>query len=168
MPLDQNFTLMDLRAAALASVLFSLFAFAPGYALGWCTNALSFRQRLLSTRLLIAVVISVSVSPVLLYLVGMLSVWAIWAVTAASAVTVAILLVRELRVGIPRPARVHVGFLLVVAAWVLVAAGSLVDLQIKDRLYFSSTVHDSSVRAPMTAAISRTGVRPANPLFFPD
>ena len=73
MPLDQNFTLMGLRAAALASALFSLFAFAPGYALGWCTNVLSFRQRLLSTRLLVAVVISVSV-------------WPIWAATAASAV----------------------------------------------------------------------------------
>jgi hypothetical protein len=167
MPPDQNFTLIDLRAVALASALFSLFAFAPGYALGWCTNALSFRQRLLSTRLLIAVVISVSVTPVLLYLVGALSVWAIWAVTATSAVTVVILLVRELRGGIPRPGRVSVVFLLVVAAWVLVAIGSLVDLQIKDRLYFSPTVHDYSVRAPITAAISRTGVRPANPLFFP-
>jgi hypothetical protein len=167
MPLDQNFTLIDLRAAALASVLFSLFAFAPGYALGWCTNVLSFRQRLLSTRLLIAVVISVSVFPALSYWVGMLSVWAIWAVTAASAVAVVVLLVRELRVGIPRPARVHVGFLLVVAAWVLIAIGSLVDLQMQDRLYFSATATDYSVRAPITAAISRTGVRPANPLFFP-
>jgi hypothetical protein len=167
MPLVQNFTLIDLRAVALASILFSLFAFAPGYALGWCANVLAFRQRLLSTRLLIAVVISVSVSPALLYWVGALSVWAIWAVTAASAVTVVILLIRELRGGIPRPARVHVVFLLVVAAWVLVAIGSLVDLQIKERLYFSPTVHDYSVRAPITAAISRTGVRPANPLFFP-
>src|ERR1035437_3976774 len=167
MPLDQNFTLLDLRAAALASALFSLFAFAPGYALGWCTNVLSFRQRLLSTRLLIAVVISVSVFPALSYWVGMLSVWAIWAVTAASAVAVVILLVRELRVGIPRPARMHVRFLLVVAAWVLIAIGSLVDLQMQDRLYFSATASDHSVRAPITAAIGRTGVRPANPLFFP-
>ena len=110
MPLAQNFTLIDLRAVALASVLFSLFAFAPGYALGWCTNVLSFRQRLLSTRLLIAVVISVSVFPALSYWVGMLSVWAIWAVTAVSAVAVAVLLIRELRVGIPRPSRVHVRF----------------------------------------------------------
>src|ERR1035437_2521890 len=167
MPLDQNFTLLDLRAAALASALFSLFAFAPGYALGWCTNVLSFRQRLLSTRLLIAVVISVSVFPALSYWVGMLSVWAIWAVTAVSAVTVVILLVRELRGRWPRPARVHVGFLLVVAAWVLIAIGSLVDLQMQDRLYFSPTVHDHAVRAPITAAISRSGVRPPNPLFFP-
>jgi hypothetical protein len=70
MPLDQDFTLIDLRAAALASVLFSLVAFAPGYALGWCTNVLSFRQRLMRTRLLIAVVISVSVSLALSYWVG--------------------------------------------------------------------------------------------------
>ena len=70
MPQDRNFTLIDLRAAALASVLFSLFAFAPGYPLGWCTNVLSFRQRLPSTRLPIAVVIFVSATPVLLYLVG--------------------------------------------------------------------------------------------------
>jgi hypothetical protein len=126
MPLAQNFTLIDLRAAALASVLFSLFAFAPGYALGWCTNVLSFRQRLLSTRLLIAVVISASVFPALSYWVGMLSVWAIWAVTAVSAVAVAILLIRELRAGIPRPSRVHVRFFLIVVAWVLFAIGSLV------------------------------------------
>src|SRR5258708_30172229 len=88
MPLDQNFTLIDIRAVALASVLFSLFAFAPGYALGWFTNVLSFRRRLLSTRMLIAVVISVSVFPALSYWVGMLSVWAIWALTAVSAVAV--------------------------------------------------------------------------------
>src|SRR5450759_1660126 len=117
MQLGQNFTLIDLRAAALATVLFSLFAFAPGYALGWFTDVLSFRQRLLSTRLLIAVVISVSVFPALSYLIGMLSVLAIWAVTAVSAVAVVILLVRELRGGWPRPARVQVRFLLVVAAW---------------------------------------------------
>jgi hypothetical protein len=167
MPLDQNFTLIDLRAVTLASVLFSLFAFAPGYALGWCANVLAFRQRLLSTRLLIAVVISVSVSPALAYWLGSLSVWAIWAATAVSAVAVVILLICELRRGIPRPRRVHVVFFLVVAAWVLIAISSLVDLQINDRLYFSPTVHDYSVRVPMTAAISRTGVRPANPLFFP-
>src|SRR6266567_3750986 len=115
MPLAQNFTLIDLRAVALASVLFSLFAFAPGYALGWCTNVLRFRQRLLSTRLLIAVVISVSVFPALSYWLGALSVWAIWAVTAASAVTVVFLLIRELRGGIPRFARLQVVFLLAVA-----------------------------------------------------
>ena len=73
MPLDQNFTMIDVQAAALASALFALFAFAPGYALGWFTNVFSFRQRLLSTRLLIAVVISVF---------G----WPIWTVSAASAV----------------------------------------------------------------------------------
>src|SRR4051794_861637 len=121
MPLDQNFTVIDLRAAALASVLFSLFAFAPGYALCWSTNVLSFRQRLLSTRLLIAIVISVSISPILSYWVGMLSVWAIWAVTTVSALAVVILLIRELHSGIPRPSRVHIRFLLIVAAWVMIA-----------------------------------------------
>jgi hypothetical protein len=167
MPLAQNFTLIDLRAAALASLLFSLFAFAPGYALGWCTNVLLFRQRLLSTRLLIAVVMSVSLFPALSYWVGMLSVWAIWGITAASATAVIVLLTRELCAGIARPSRMHIRFLLIVAAWVLIAIGSLVDLQIQDRLYFSSTVHDHSIRAPITAAISRSGVRPPNPLFFP-
>ena len=87
MPLDRSFTLIDPRAVALAPVLFSLFAFAPGYALGWCTNALSFRQRLPSTRLPVAVVISVSVTPVWWYWVGALPVWAIWAVTASAVET---------------------------------------------------------------------------------
>jgi hypothetical protein len=76
-------------------------------------------------------------------------------------------LIGELRGGIRTPSRLQVVFLLVVAAWVLGATGSLVDLQIQDRLYFSPTVHDYSVRAPITAAISRTGVPPSNPLFFP-
>jgi len=167
MPLSQNFTLIDLRAAALASVLFSLFAFAPGYVFGWCTNILMFRRRLLSTRLLIGVVLSVSVFPVLSYWLGVLSVWAIWAVTAASGATVVILLIGELRAGIRRPTRLQFVYLLMVAAWILVAMSSLVDLQIQDRLYFSPTVHDYSIRAPITAAISRTGVPPSNPLFFP-
>src|SRR6185369_12092458 len=128
---------------------------------------LMFRRRLLSTRLLIGVVLSVSVFPVLSYWLGVLSVWAIWAVTAASGATVVILLIGELRAGIRRPTRLQFVYLLMVAAWILVAMSSLVDLQIQDRLYFSPTVHDYSIRAPITAAISRTGVPPSNPLFFP-
>ena len=44
---------------------------------------------------------------------------------------------------------------------------SLIDIQLGDRLYFSPTIHDYSVRGPITAAISREGVLPLNPFFFP-
>lgn len=164
-----NFTIIDLEAASLATILFSIFAIAPGYALGWVTNVFSFRGRLIGTRLLLAVAISWSVCPAFLYWSGMLlpGRW-IWLLPGAWTAITLFLLIREHLRGFARPDRSSLMLATIVAGWTLVAIGSLVDLDLSDRLYFSPTAHDYSVRALIAGAISRAGVRPMNPMFYPD
>ena len=84
----QNFTLIDIQASALASLLFAVFAVSPGYVIGRLTNVFSFRQRLLSTQLLLSIALSLSVSPAAAYWIGrtgaMPAIWAA-ALTATAA-----------------------------------------------------------------------------------
>ena len=162
-----NFTLIDIRGTAWATVLFSIFAFAPGYVIGWLSNVLAFRRRLVATRVLIAIVLSVSVSPIACYWIGWLSgTRGVWLACALTSAAVAVLLVRDWRrLGCPiRPAA---PFLFIAAAWAVAAVLSLIDIQFHGRLYFSVVTHDYAVRAAIGDAISRTGFRPASPFFFP-
>jgi len=163
----QNFTTIDIRGTAVASLLFLAFAFAPGYLIGWVSNVFSFRQRRISTRLLLATVLSISVSPILCYWIGWLfATRGIWVACAISSGAAAVLLIRDLReVGCRvRPA---LPFILIAGAWAVVVIASLIDIQLQNRLYFSPVGHDYAIRAAIAGAISRTGVRPATPFFFP-
>ena len=164
-----NYTLEDLRAGVLASILFASVGFAPGYLAGWLTDCFEFRRRTLSTKLLLAVALSISISPILCYWTGwLLGSAGIPLFAAVCTVVAAVLLARELRTNSDLGARTtRIGFA-IVAGWVVVCIASLADLQLGDRLYYSTVGHDYSVRAAMTAAISRSGVRPANPFFLPD
>jgi hypothetical protein len=51
-------------------------------------------------------------------------------------------------------------------AWVSFVVLSLVDLQVGKKLYFSVVLFDQSYRVAFTDAVARTGVPPANPLYF--
>ena len=164
-----NYTLEDLGAGLLASILFASVAFAPGYVAGWLTDCFEFRNRTLPTKLLLAIALSISISPILCYWTGwLIGNEAIPVFAAISTAAVVALLTREFRRrGDLGDRTTRIGFA-IVAAWVLVCIASLADLQIGDRLYYSTVGHDYSVRSAMTAAISRSGVRPANPFFLPE
>jgi len=51
------------------------------------------------------------------------------------------------------------------AVWLVVAIGSLVNVEFHNRLYLSFSDFDHTTRAAFTDAISRTGVRPMNPFY---
>lgn len=163
-----NYTLEDLRAGALAGILFASVAFAPGYVIGWSTNVLTFRDRKLSTKLLLATACSIAVSPIACYWIG----WLCGAVglkifAALSSLGALVLLSNDLQRRNDLGSRASKIGMLIVFGWVLLCVASLVDLQIADRLYFSPVAHDYSIRAAMTDAIGRTGVRPMSPFFLP-
>jgi len=63
-----NFFLLDLRSSLWAFALFGLFAFVPGYAVGWTADFIGFRHRTAVTRLVLSVPVSIGVSPLLAYL----------------------------------------------------------------------------------------------------
>jgi hypothetical protein len=51
--------------------------------------------------------------------------------------------------------------------WTFIALLSLVDIQIGNRLFFNITAYDYQTRVSVIDAITRTGVPPVNPSFFP-
>ena len=92
---------------------------------------------------------------------------AIWAAALTATAARGVLALWDWCHGERRQGRIPPIAVVVAAAWAIIAIGSLIDIQLGDRLYFSPTIHDYSVRAPITAAISRDGVLPRSPLFFP-
>src|SRR5213083_839435 len=73
-----NFTASDIVATSAAFVLFSLFAFVPGYVLSWALDLLGFRSRTVLGRFVISVPVSIAAFPVLTYLAWHWSLTAVW------------------------------------------------------------------------------------------
>ncbi|MDR3745346.1 MAG: hypothetical protein P4K80_04365 [Acidobacteriaceae bacterium] len=55
----------------------------------------------------------------------------------------------------------------IAALWVLFVVGELVDIGVGSRLFLSVTVFDHALRTAFVDAVLRTGVPPANPLYWP-
>ena len=168
-PVTSNFTVSDLLGIAQAFFLYPLFTVIPGYVCGWLMDAFGFRVRSFPARSAIAVALSIGISPILAYLTWHLSLAAVWAVFGVIWIGFAALAVLERRIWFSRSAmsKARRGFLGIVAGWVGLGTLSLVDLQFKDRLYFSLVSYDYMFRTAVTSAISRTGIPPQNPYFFP-
>ena len=162
-----NFTQTDMVGSVEASLLLMLILFIPGYVIGWLTNVFEFRQRLVTTQAVLSTPLAVAVLPILVFYMGRYPA-ALWAFFGASWVTFAVILRRTLKgrsgSGLPRIPRavwIGVGFALI---WALVAIGTLVDLQFKNRLYFSIPAYDYSLRTALTAAAAKA-IPPNNPFF---
>jgi hypothetical protein len=147
-----GFTAADLLGVAYASALFSLFAFIPGFTIGWSLDLVGFRGRGLLHQCLLSCTLSIALCPVLTYLcelgAGPGAVW--WMYGALWAGFAVILIASRLRQWRLMPAAV-----VVAAGWAIVVAASTVDLQIGDRLYPPMVSYDYSVRVAMISALSR-------------
>jgi hypothetical protein len=162
---QHNFMVEDLRGALTAIALFPQFLIMPGYVLGWCLNLFEFRGRSLQFRLAFAIPLSISSCPVLTYLGGRFaSMTAVWLLYAASAVAFLFLIIRD-RKCLKLPAGIKFASA-AAAIWFLVAMFALIDVQIGDRLYYTTSTIDHSVRTAFIHSISTTGVPPQNPFFF--
>ncbi len=160
-----NFMLWDLAGSAAAFLLFALFAFLPGYSLAWALDLVEFRQRGAAARAALAIVLSVSVSPVLTYLAGRFTprpaVWLVFAPLWAVFLWVA---AREQGRMIPRGHRIAKIF---AAVWLAISTASLIDIEWGRKLYYSVIAHDYTLRVAITSALTRDGIPPPNPYFFP-
>lgn len=162
-----NFTTADIIGTLTAALAMSLFFFAPGYVLGSVANLLNFRQRRPVTRSVMAVTLSIACFPILIYLLERYIPRVIWAFYGLIWTAFAVIVIREfLRCGfrVRRPSRyVWLGGI-AICIWLVIGIGSLVDVQLKDRLYFSVPAYDYSIRTAFTAAVSRS-FPPTNPFF---
>ena len=67
-----NFTISDLRATLAACALFPLFVFVPGYVAAWLLDLFAFRRRTPLFRLALSIPLSISLCPIVVYLLGSL------------------------------------------------------------------------------------------------
>jgi hypothetical protein len=170
-----NFMIQDLAEGLAAFSLFPLFLLIPGYVLGWLTDVLSFRRRVVAVRIALSVVLAVAVFPIVTYLIARLIFFpCVWFVYASTWLTFLLMVTRSMRrIGINallasfRNGKLLLPFTLALGAWVVLTILALSDIQIADRLYVSWVYGDYAKDVAVTDAITRGGLPPANPFFYP-
>jgi hypothetical protein len=139
--------------------------FVPGYAISWLLNLYDFRRRVTAFRLAFSVPLSIAICPVVSYLLGrfggMTAVWLFYALSLCAFVAVLV------RSAPPLPTGKELRIILcATAVWLLIALGSLIDIQIGARLYYPTSALDNSIRAAFIHSLSVTGIPPQTPLFL--
>ena len=171
-----NYTAQDILGSFLAFLLFFLVFIPPGYVIGHGLDLLGFRARRRLVRYGLALAFSNAVVPILLFLAyrlasarpgvfllfGFAILWAIIGLRAW---------LRDRSSEQPKrdPAfRRHEQIAVAIAAaWVVFSILFLVDMQIGQRLYFNSNSLDFTTRTSLVDAITRTGVPPVSPGYYP-
>ena len=164
--LGTNFTVQDIAGSLVAVAAFALVLYGPGYALAWAVDLFRFRRRSMAERSCWAIACSFGVMPVVEYLIGHLAGLSAlcWASVAMTLVTTVLLIAQRTAPAWQRRDRWLTAGLAVV--WTAFVVLSLVEWQVGKRLYFSVAMFDQSYRVAFTDAVARTGVPPANPLYF--
>jgi hypothetical protein len=165
----EHFMVQDLIGSFLATVVFLPVAFLPGYVLGWMADTLGFRERSLLGRFAICIPLSIAFFPIFTYVLWRWSLIAVFVLYGALCLAFLVLMIKEHNLWkLKRPPSRHALILLAIAAgWIVIGLFCLIDLQIGDRLYFPVVSYDNTLRTAITASISRTGVPPQNPYYFP-
>lgn len=170
--------LPDLPGTLIALLAFALVALAPGWAIGYWLNLLSFRARFITYKLALSLALSLAVSPMLLVLIVRYTNLRIGAGAMLTLDLLAIVAIahamRSRRVRIVRSPRIVAArrrwiriTALVAIIWMLITLVMLLDLRIGNRLYMSVPWMDHTKRASWIDAIVRTGVPPDNPSTYP-
>jgi len=169
-----NITGRELALACAAIPAFVPALVAPGYVAAWFAGLHGFRQRSLVGRLVWSVPISLALSTILSDLVGrFLSLGAVAVLFAVVTALWLLLLIRE-AIQLRRAGRPwFVGWrpygavaLLLGLGWIALALFSLVDWAAHHQLFLSVICQDQGARVNWTGSVVRTGVPPANPLYF--
>jgi hypothetical protein len=163
-----NFTLQDILGATLAFCLFPLVIVFPGYILGWALDLFDFRLRQPIVRLGIGLVLSFAVSPIVLHLTSSLISFNFALLTLTGfAAAFGIILLKEKPASASETTRRIRPFIWIGVCWAAFAILSLINIQWGDRLFFSVTSFDQTTRAAIIEAMTRTGIPPINPSYYP-
>ena len=150
---------------------FAALLLAPGYCIAWACDLLGFRARAAGERLAWGVALSFGAMTIVAILLGKYgSLAAVCWLGGACALGCVGIMAREAwsrRRGLNFTNKRGLIGAGIAAAWVLFVVFELVDVGVGSRLYFSVTVFDHALRTAFVDAVLRTGVPPANPLFWP-
>lgn len=164
-------TISDVLGTLEAFFLFPLILVVPGFVLGWLVDLFKFRSLSLFYQLAIGLVISVSCTPICIYIIakfgGFVFVWGALAILGLVFLYLMfsghIALWHGLREGFAR----HKTFVFSLFACLGVTLFYVVDLEIGGQLIKSLLTYDYVKHTAVTNAISFTGVPPINPSFAP-
>lgn len=162
-----NFTLQDILGILLAFLLFSFVFVFPGYVTGWILNLFDFKKRIAIAQVVMAMAVSVSIVPGCLFL--------IYRFTSSVFVIGSLILLAIIGTYIfikyytpSSPDNRYKKLALIFALlWIMLSILTLVDIQIDHRLYFSTNSYDFTTRVSVVDAITRSGVPPVNPSYYP-
>lgn len=160
--LEINYTLQDILSALLGFLIFPCVLIAPGYVTGWLLDLFDFKQRRFLVRLGIGLVLSFAVSPIVLQLTSSLLSFSFALFTLFVFFVSFLFLVLRQRIEFPSRALWALGL-----GWTLFAILSLINIQSGDSLLYSVTSYDQTTRVSVIDAMTRTGVPPINPSYFP-
>ncbi len=168
--LHASFTLSDIEGTLWGCVLFALFLFVPGYVTAWITNILNFRKAGFSERILLAICLSVCVSPILANLMarGFSTRSCAAAFLLFSLAFMGLVLAEWKRRPpiFPLP-RYTVAGLCLIGGGACILLFSLVDFEMGSRLYPTVAIYDHGVRTALISSAERSGAPPINPFFYP-
>lgn len=169
-----SITVAQLSASLLAVPAFIPATVCPGYLTAWFTDLYSFRRRSLVERLFWSVPLSLGVSTIAAVLIAKFA--SLTAVVFFFLVSAALWLavlgrewLRRLDSNNQRPIgqQPFMGAALALAMiWIAVAILSLIDWQQGHQLFMSIAAYDHASRVNWTESVLRTGVPPANPLYW--
>ncbi len=171
-----NFTINDIASGLLAFLIYPLITVIPGYVIGWVFNLFDFRKRLPLVRYVIAIVLSNAIAPIFVYLSSFFisTNFTIGVLFAFGVIWGVILWVSRNQNKISNSPvisslqkRYQILALVIGGVWIIFCLLWLVDLQVGNRLYFNATSYDYTTRVAMINAITRTGVPPINPSYYP-
>jgi len=166
--------LKELTRGDILGCLRCVFAFAavllaPGYCLAWAINLLGFRERTAGERLAWGVALSFGVMTVASVESGKYtSLYTVCWLASLCAVCLLVILAQQLlRHPQNSESRWALPGLILTAAWAFFAIFELVDVNVGNHLYLSVTIFDHALRTAFVDAVSRTGIPPMNPLYWP-
>lgn len=155
----------DVLGTLVAVVAFTAILYAPGYLAAHATDLFHFRKKHFTDRSLWAIAASFCVAPIAAHLIGRLAglTGICWLFALCTAATILLLITSNNTSWPTRDRRITALLALgLIAATLLL----LTDFQIGHKLYFSVVMADQSYRIAFTQAVARTGIPPANPLYF--
>ena len=171
-----NYTIQDIMGIFIAFSLFPLVMVIPGFLAGWFLDLFDFRKRLPLTKFTISLVLSIAISPILVYWLSYFfstrfALIVLFTLLVIAAVIVLFSWRKNQKSARDSQTRASIKYrkqlILLVIAWVIFCTLWLVDWQFGNRLYFNYVSEDYTTRVAIIDAITRTGVPPINPSYYP-
>lgn len=161
-----NYTLQDLIGYTLAFFLFPLVIVLPGYVFSSALDLFDFKRRLPIVKFGIGLLVSFAVSPITFNLTSSLGSMTFSVIVIGGFVLAFLFFLAKEKISL-QIAPTAKSLVWICIGWVVFVAYSLVDIHWGDQLYVSVVSFDQTSRVSVIDAMTRTGVPPINPSYFP-